>query len=62
MAYDAALARRAARRLEDEQAEAGLTPTFPVPPMDLVVPTPPATRRACRPSGPRHPESAHTDA
>ncbi|MFN2518941.1 MAG: NADH-quinone oxidoreductase subunit NuoH [Jatrophihabitantaceae bacterium] len=33
-------ARRAAEREEDDEAEALLTPTFPTPPMDLVVPVP----------------------
>jgi NADH-quinone oxidoreductase subunit H len=39
-AWDAAVRRREAERLaEDDEADA-LEPTFPIPPMDLVVPTP----------------------
>jgi NADH-quinone oxidoreductase subunit H len=40
MMMEGSAARRAAERAEDEEAEALLTPTFPTPPMDLVVPTP----------------------
>jgi len=36
-----AAARRRAEREEDEAAEAAEAPTFPVPPLDLIVPTPP---------------------
>ncbi|HEY2296504.1 MAG TPA: NADH-quinone oxidoreductase subunit NuoH [Jatrophihabitans sp.] len=39
MVLEGAQARRAARQDEDDEAEAALEPTFPVPPMDLVVPT-----------------------
>jgi len=40
MMWEGASARRIAEREEDDEAEAQLTPTFPTPPMDLVVPTP----------------------
>jgi NADH-quinone oxidoreductase subunit H len=39
MVLEGAQARRAARQDEDDETEAALEPTFPVPPMDLVVPT-----------------------
>jgi NADH-quinone oxidoreductase subunit H len=39
MVLEGAQARNAARQEEDDEAEAALEPTFPVPPMDLVVPT-----------------------
>src|SRR5664279_3623723 len=39
MMWEGAVARRAAERAADDDAEAMLTPTFPTPPMDLVVPT-----------------------
>jgi len=38
--WEGATARRAAEREADDEAEALLAPTFPTPPMDLVVPTP----------------------
>jgi len=38
--WGGATARRAAEREADDEAEALLAPTFPTPPMDLVVPTP----------------------
>jgi NADH-quinone oxidoreductase subunit H len=38
--WEGAAARRAAEREADDEAEALLAPTFPTPPMDLVVPTP----------------------
>jgi NADH-quinone oxidoreductase subunit H len=40
MMWEGAAARRAAEREADDEAEALLAPTFPTPPMDLVVPTP----------------------
>ena len=40
MMLEGAAARRAADREDEDEAEAQLTPTFPTPPMDLVVPTP----------------------
>jgi NADH-quinone oxidoreductase subunit H len=40
MLWDAAISRRTALRETDEAVEARETPTFPTPPMDLVVPTP----------------------
>jgi NADH-quinone oxidoreductase subunit H len=39
MALEGAQARRAARRVDEDEAEAREERTFPVPPMDLVVPT-----------------------
>jgi NADH-quinone oxidoreductase subunit H len=39
MALEGASARRAARRAEEEEDHAAETPTFPVPPLDLVVPS-----------------------
>jgi NADH-quinone oxidoreductase subunit H len=41
MIWEGATARRAAQLAEDDEDEAELPTTFPVPPMDLVVPTPP---------------------
>jgi NADH-quinone oxidoreductase subunit H len=41
MMWEGARARRAALLAEDEEDAADEEPTFPVPPMDLVVPTPP---------------------
>jgi NADH-quinone oxidoreductase subunit H len=41
MVFEGHAARRAARRADEDDAEALLAPTFPTPPMDLVVPTPP---------------------
>ncbi len=41
MAWEGAAARRAAARADEEDADALLEPLFPIPPMDLVVPTPP---------------------
>ena len=41
MVWEGATARRAAEREEDEADEAELGTTFPVPPIDLVVPTTP---------------------
>jgi NADH-quinone oxidoreductase subunit H len=41
MIWEGATARRAALLAEDDEDEAELPTTFPVPPMDLVVPTPP---------------------
>jgi NADH-quinone oxidoreductase subunit H len=40
MMWDSYVARRAARRIEEDRAEAALEPAFPIPPLDLVVPTP----------------------
>jgi NADH-quinone oxidoreductase subunit H len=40
MYLEGAQARRAADRLAEDEADALLVPTFPTPPMDLVVPTP----------------------
>jgi NADH-quinone oxidoreductase subunit H len=40
MMLEGAAARRTAEREADDAADALLTPTFPTPPMDLVVPTP----------------------
>jgi NADH-quinone oxidoreductase subunit H len=40
MMWEGATARRLAARADDDEAEALLAPTFPTPPMDLVVPTP----------------------
>jgi NADH-quinone oxidoreductase subunit H len=40
MMYDSMASRRAAELLDDEEEEAERTPTFPIPPMDLVVPSP----------------------
>jgi NADH-quinone oxidoreductase subunit H len=40
MMWDGAIARRAATRADEDEDEARQTPTFPTPPMDLVVPTP----------------------
>jgi NADH-quinone oxidoreductase subunit H len=39
MMIEGSAARRAARDADDDEAEAAQEPTFPVPPMDLVVPT-----------------------
>ncbi len=41
MMWEGARARRAAELAEDEEDEAAAPHTFPVPPMDLIVPTPP---------------------
>jgi NADH-quinone oxidoreductase subunit H len=41
MIWEGATARRSAEREEDEAEAALVPPTFPVPPLDLVVPTPP---------------------
>ncbi|MDT4956959.1 MAG: NADH-quinone oxidoreductase subunit [Pseudonocardiales bacterium] len=40
MMLEGAAARRAADRDDEDEADARLTPTFPTPPMDLVVPSP----------------------
>jgi NADH-quinone oxidoreductase subunit H len=40
MVLEGAAARRAADRADEDEAAALLEPTFPIPPMDLVVPTP----------------------
>jgi NADH-quinone oxidoreductase subunit H len=40
MLWDAAIARREAESADEEEVQASLSPTFPIPPMDLVVPTP----------------------
>ncbi|MDP9094498.1 MAG: NADH-quinone oxidoreductase subunit NuoH [Actinomycetota bacterium] len=40
MIYDSVSSRRAGELLDDEEEEAERTPTFPIPPMDLVVPSP----------------------
>jgi NADH-quinone oxidoreductase subunit H len=40
MMWEGATSRRAADRAADDEHEARLTPTFPTPPMDLVVPSP----------------------
>ena len=50
MVLEGASARRAAERAEDDEAAARLEPTFPIPPMDLVVPTP---KRLATTSAPR---------
>jgi NADH-quinone oxidoreductase subunit H len=53
MIWEGATARRAADLAEDEEDEAELPLTFPVPPLDLVVPTPPrrlATASVARPA------------
>jgi NADH-quinone oxidoreductase subunit H len=55
MVWEGAGARRLARLAEDDEDEAELPTTFPVPPMDLVVPTAPrklatASARARRPA------------
>jgi NADH-quinone oxidoreductase subunit H len=42
MVLEGAQARRAAARADEDDAEALLEPTFPTPPLDLVVPTPPS--------------------
>jgi len=39
MVLEGAQARKAARQEDEDEDEAELGPTFPVPPMDLVVPT-----------------------
>jgi NADH-quinone oxidoreductase subunit H len=43
--YDSARIRRQQDRADDDEADAMLTPTFPTPPMDLVVPSPLRTQR-----------------
>jgi NADH-quinone oxidoreductase subunit H len=50
MALEGASARRAADRADEDEAAARLEPTFPIPPMDLVVPTP---KRLATTSAPR---------
>jgi NADH-quinone oxidoreductase subunit H len=40
MLWDAHTARLAEQRAEEDREEAELSPTFPIPPLDLVVPTP----------------------
>jgi NADH-quinone oxidoreductase subunit H len=40
MLWDAHVARQAHRHAEEDREEAELSPAFPIPPMDLVVPTP----------------------
>jgi NADH-quinone oxidoreductase subunit H len=65
MAWDAANSRRAGEREEADEAEAMLTPTFPTPPMDLVVPSPLRTQRlataSARPSTPELTEGDDAD-
>jgi NADH-quinone oxidoreductase subunit H len=65
MAWDAANSRRASEREEADEAEAMLTPTFPTPPMDLVVPSPLRTQRlataSARPSTPELTEGDDAD-
>jgi NADH-quinone oxidoreductase subunit H len=65
MAWDAASNRRATERAEDDEADAMLTPTFPIPPMDLVVPSPLRTQRlataSARPSTPELTEGDDAD-
>jgi NADH-quinone oxidoreductase subunit H len=46
MVLEGAAARRQAAKLDEDDEEAALPPTFPVPPLDLVVPKPPARRLA----------------
>jgi NADH-quinone oxidoreductase subunit H len=41
MALEGAAARRAADRIAEDEAAAQQPPTFPIPPLDLVVPNPP---------------------
>jgi hypothetical protein len=41
MALEGSAARRAADRIAEEEAAAQQPPTFPIPPLDLVVPKPP---------------------
>src|SRR5690348_6482060 len=53
MIWEGATARREALLAEDEEDEAELEPTFPVPPLDLAIPTPPrqlATASVSRPA------------
>jgi NADH-quinone oxidoreductase subunit H len=52
MMWEGAIARRAAARAAEDEDEARETPTFPTPPMDLVVPTPKrlASASASRPT------------
>jgi NADH-quinone oxidoreductase subunit H len=45
MIYDGISARKAADRLDEEEADAMLESTFPIPPLDLVVPTGLAPKR-----------------
>ena len=40
MLWDAHVARTAEREADDDRAEAELSPAFPIPPRDLVVPAP----------------------
>jgi NADH-quinone oxidoreductase subunit H len=65
MAWDAANNRRATERAEEDEVDAMLTPTFPVPPMDLVVPSPLRTQRlataSARPSTPELTEGDDAD-
>jgi NADH-quinone oxidoreductase subunit H len=44
MIYEGAAARKAADRADEEEEAAEYEPTFPTPPLDLVVPKPPAER------------------
>jgi NADH-quinone oxidoreductase subunit H len=50
MVLEGAAARRTADRVAEDEAAARLEPTFPIPPMDLVVPTP---KRLATTSAPR---------
>jgi NADH-quinone oxidoreductase subunit H len=65
MAWDAAATRQAADRAEEEEEDAQLTPLFPIPPMDLVVPQPTRTQRlvtsSARPSTPQLPDGDDAD-
>ena len=53
MLWDAHTARRANQRAEEDREEAERSPTFPVPPLDLVVPSP--VRMATLATGPDRP-------
>ncbi|MEO8889678.1 MAG: NADH-quinone oxidoreductase subunit NuoH [Jatrophihabitantaceae bacterium] len=63
MALESSGAKRTARREADDEADARLEPTFPIPPMDLVVPTPKRLASAsARTSRSALPEGDDTDA
>jgi NADH-quinone oxidoreductase subunit H len=51
MVIEGADSRRRARRAEEDEEDAQLTPTFPIPPMDLVVPSPRSLAGATRGRG-----------
>jgi NADH-quinone oxidoreductase subunit H len=60
MIWEGARARRVADRLEDEAEAVQQPPTFPVPPLDLVVPTPPRLLTKVTAGGPPAPLPGET--